>query len=145
MDRLPALAAELVQRQVAVIVTSGGDVSAQEPKRRRRRFRCLNHRRRSGQGGARCEFNRPGGNLTGATFCLHIRLLSGSSCYTNSFPKPSQSWHSLIQAIQLLLDPGAVLAASKTFGLQLRFVNAGTVRELETAFETVDRDRPDGC
>jgi putative tryptophan/tyrosine transport system substrate-binding protein len=26
-DRLPALAAELVQRQVAVIVTSGGDVS----------------------------------------------------------------------------------------------------------------------
>ncbi len=41
------------------------------------------------------------------------------------------------------LDREAAQAASKTLRLQLRFVNAGTTSELETAFETIDRDRPD--
>ena len=38
-DRLPALAAELVRRQVAVIVSSGGTVRRPRPRRRPRRSR----------------------------------------------------------------------------------------------------------
>jgi putative tryptophan/tyrosine transport system substrate-binding protein len=145
IDRLPALAAELVQRQVAVIATSGGDVSALAAKAVTSSIPIV-----STMGGDPVKeglvasFNRPGGNLTGATL------------FAYSAAKRLELLHQLVPkavTIMALFDPSdpvvvldreAAQAASKTLGLQLRFVNAGTMSELETAFETVDRDRPDG-
>jgi putative tryptophan/tyrosine transport system substrate-binding protein len=144
IDRLPALAAELVQRQVVVIVTSGGDVSALAAKAATSSIPIVSTIGGDPvKEGLVASFNRPGGNLTGATL------------FAYSAAKRLELLHQLVPkavTIMALFDPSdpvvvldreAAQAASKTLGLQLRFVNAGTMSELETAFETVARDRPD--
>jgi putative tryptophan/tyrosine transport system substrate-binding protein len=141
---VPALAADLAQRQVAVIVTSGGDVSALAAKAVTSSIPIV-----STIGGDPVKeglvtsFNRPGGNLTGATL------------FAFSAAKRLELLHQLVpKAVTIMAlfdpsDPGGGLdreslqAASKALGLQLRFANAGTVSELEAAFETVARDRRD--
>jgi putative tryptophan/tyrosine transport system substrate-binding protein len=145
IDRLPALAAELVQRQVVVIVTSGGDVSALAAKAATSSIPIVSTIGGDPvKEGLVASFNRPGGNLTGATL------------FAYSAAKRLELLHQLIPkagTIMALFDPSdpvvvldreAAQAASKTLGLRLRFANAGTVTELEAAFETVARDRPDG-
>jgi len=145
IDRLPALAAELVQRQVAVIVTSGGDVSARAAKAATSSIPIVSTIGGDPvQEGLVASFNRPGGNLTGATL------------FAYSAAKRLELLHELIPkavTIMALFDPSdpvvvldreSLQAASKTLGLQLRFANAGTLSELEAAFETVALDRPDG-
>jgi putative tryptophan/tyrosine transport system substrate-binding protein len=145
IDRLPALAADLAQRQVAVIVTSGGDVSALAAKAATSSIPIVSTIGGDPvKEGLVASFNRPGGNLTGATL------------FAYSAAKRLELLHELIpKAVTIMAlfdpsDPGVVLdkeaaqAASKTLGLQLRFANAGTVGELEAAFETVALDRPDG-
>jgi putative tryptophan/tyrosine transport system substrate-binding protein len=145
IDRLPALAAELVQRQVAVIVTSGGDVSALAAKAATSSIPIVSTIGGDPvKEGLVASFNRPGANLTGATL------------FARSADKRLELLHELIPKAVIIMalfdpsDPVAALdsellqAASKTLGLQLRFANAGTVSELEAAFETVDRVRPDG-
>jgi putative tryptophan/tyrosine transport system substrate-binding protein len=145
IDRLPALAAELVQRQVAVIVTSGGDVSARAAKAATSSIPIVSTIGGDPvKEGLVASFNRPGGNLTGATL------------FAYSAAKRLELLHELIPkavTIMALFDPSdpvvvldreSLQAASQTLGLHLRFANAGTVNELEVAFETIDRDRPDG-
>ena len=69
IDRLPDLAAELVRRQVAVIVTPGVASRRSRPKRRPRPFRSSS---RIGDDpvklGLVASLARPGGNLTGINF-----------------------------------------------------------------------------
>ena len=145
IDRLPALAADLAQRQVAVIVTSGGDVSALAAKAATSSIPIVSTIGGDPvQEGLVASFNRPGGNLTGATL------------FAYSAAKRLELLHELVPkavTIMALFDPSdpvvvldreAVQAAAKTLGLRLRFANAGTVSELEAAFETVALDRPDG-
>src|ERR1700729_1428945 len=145
VDRLPALAAELVQRRVAVIVTSGGDVSARAAKAATSSIPIVSTIGGDPvKSGLVASFNRPGGNLTGAAL------------FAYSAAKRLELLHELIPkavTIMALFDPSdpvvvpdreSLQAASKTLGLHLRFANAGTVNELEAAFETIDRDRPDG-
>jgi putative ABC transport system substrate-binding protein len=145
IDRLPALAADLAQRHVAVIVTSGGDVSALAAKAATSSIPIVSAIAGDPvQEGLVASFNRPGGNLTGATLFVY------------SAAKRLELLHELVPkavTIMALFDPSdpnvvldreAAQAAAKTLRLQLRFANAGTVSELEVAFETVDRDRPDG-
>ena len=145
IDRLPALAFDLAQRQVAVIVTGGGDVSARAAKAATSSIPIVSTIGGDPvKEGLVASFNRPGGNLTGATV------------FANLAAKRLELLHELIPnavTIMALFDPSdpvvvldreAAQAASKTLGLQLRFANAGTVSELEAAFETVALDRPDG-
>ena len=145
IDRLPALAADLAQRQVAVIVTSGGYVSALAAKAATSSIPIVSIIGGDPvQEGLVASFNRPGGNLTGATL------------FAYSAAKRLELLHELIPKaviIVALFDPSdpvvaldreSLQAASQTLGLHLRFANAGTANELEVAFETVDRDRPDG-
>jgi putative tryptophan/tyrosine transport system substrate-binding protein len=142
-DRLPALAADLVRRRVAVIVAIGTPaalaakaatttipivfITAGDPV-------AL---------GLVASLNRPGGNVTGTA------VLSGELG-----PKRLQLLHELIpDATQLgvLADPAApgvqsniadLQAAARTLSLQqLVVVNARTDSDLETAFATFSQQR----
>jgi putative ABC transport system substrate-binding protein len=141
IDRLPALATDLAQRQVAVIVTGGGDVSALAAKAATSSIPIVSTIGGDPvKEGLVASFNRPGGNLTGATL------------FANLAAKRLELLHELIPKAVIIIalfdpsDPGvpfereSLQAASKTLGVQLRFANAGTVSELEAAFETVALD-----
>ena len=69
-DRLPALAAELVRRQVAVILSSGGIHLCSSEIRDIKYSDCISEwRRRSGRRrGLVAKLNHPGWNITGVNF-----------------------------------------------------------------------------
>jgi putative tryptophan/tyrosine transport system substrate-binding protein len=144
-NQLPALAADLVRRQVAVIVagsppgvaaakaatttipivfTSGGDPVA---------------------AGFVASLNRPGGNVTG----VHILA-------TELEAKRLEVLHELVQKkaplIGMLMNPsyqeaqaqlGSVQKAARSLGLQLEILNARTESEIEAAFAMLIQKRAD--
>jgi putative tryptophan/tyrosine transport system substrate-binding protein len=136
-DRLPALAAELVARQVTVIASLGTTAAAKgvittipivfvtgvDPV----------------QSGLVASLNRPGGNLTGVT-TLNVEL----------GPKRLELLHELIPAVTsigVLVNPTNPIvaesqlrdlqAAASTLGLQLHLLYASTERDIDTVFATV--------
>ncbi len=144
--RLPALAADLVRRQVNVIVAPDSIVTAQAAKAATATIPIV-----FGIGadpvesGLVASLSRPGGNLTGAT------RLSGEL-----EPKRLQLLHELVPAastIALLVNPGnpgagaltkEVQAAARTLGLSLLVLQASTDRDLDAAFATLAFLRAEG-
>src|SRR6516162_7105828 len=143
-DRLPALAADLVRRRVAVIVTVGAP-AALAAKTATTTIPIVFA---IGGGpvalGLVASLNRPGANLTGIV-TLTAEVLS----------KRLQLLHELIPNAALfgvLWDPPAFPAAAqsiisdlqpaaRTLGLQLAVVNASTDSDLEPAFATFSQQR----
>jgi putative ABC transport system substrate-binding protein len=145
-DRLPSLAAELVRRQVAAIVTSGGPavalptkaatttipiifVVAEDPVRL----------------GLVASLSRPGGNLTGINF-LSSELAA----------KRLERLRDLVPAatrVAVLVNPANatnmkttlrdVEPAARAFGLQIQIFNASASQEIDAAFAALVRERPD--
>ena len=141
-DRLPALAADLVRRRVAVIVAGNPNaalaakaatttipivfVAAADPV----------------ASGLVASLNRPGANVTGS-----------ATLQTETGPKRLQLLRELIPNAALfgvLADPAFpatpsaiadLRAAARTLGLQLVVVNARTESDLEPAFATFSQER----
>ena len=144
LDRLPELAAELVRRQVAVIAATSTNpafaakaattttpivfVVGEDPVRL----------------GLVASLARPGGNLTG------INILSGEltakrlNLLREMVPGAAR--------IAVLVNPANVMtenalrdvaAAARVMGLQIQVLNASTSREIDAAFATFVRERPD--
>jgi putative ABC transport system substrate-binding protein len=146
LDRLPALAADLVNRQVAVILaetrstliakaatstipivfTSGGD-----PVKL----------------GFVTSLNRPGGNITGASFLTAAVAGKRLELLRELLPN--------LNVIDYLVNPDSALgqpeiaeteAAARTHGLKLQAVNVVSARgeyDFDQAFATIARHRPD--
>src|SRR5450759_1467842 len=135
-DRLPALAADLVNRRVAVLVAVGGDTSALAAKRATSTIPIV-----FGSGsdpvaiGMGASINRPGGNVTG------VNVL------TNQMePKRLGLLHELVPGVPLIgvlmnqnFPPAAhqlldLETASRTIGQRLFVAKASNDAELDAAF-----------
>jgi putative ABC transport system substrate-binding protein len=142
-DRLPALAAELVQRDVALIATSGGDPSARAAKAATQAipviFVTSNDPVKSG---FVASLNKPGGNLTGV-YRLSSELLpkalellcevvpqAGEIAFLVNHTNPNTASFSAI-----------VEAAAQKLGRRIKLFKAGTDGEIDRAFADMVAER----
>jgi putative ABC transport system substrate-binding protein len=145
VDRLPALAAELVRRQVTVISATGGVSSALAAKAVTTTIPIVFIASEDPvKVGLVASLGRPGGNATGVNFFV---AELGS--------KQLGLLHELVPAavrIGLLVNPRApqtelatrdVAAAASAIGLQIAVVEASDSPEIEAAFRTLVRNRAD--
>jgi len=138
--RLPAFAAELVSRRVAVIVAAGGDVSGLAAKAATSTIPIVFGSGDPIKSGLVASLNRPGGNATGV-YILANDLES----------KRLGLLHELFFSAALfgvLLNPefppttqGAteLRATASTIGQPLTFLNASTDAELDAAFAALTK------
>jgi ABC-type uncharacterized transport system substrate-binding protein len=143
-DRLPTLAAQLVHRQVNVIVAAGGTPSALAAKAATATIPIV-----FGvavdpvEVGLVASLNRPDGNLTGVT---NLNAEVG--------PKRLELLHELlpkVTVIAVLVDPTSpalaepfvrsLQAAARTLGLQLHVLHASTERDFGMVFATAAQQR----
>jgi putative ABC transport system substrate-binding protein len=140
--RLPALAAELVSRQVAVLVAAGGDPSARAAKAATSTIPIVFGSGDPIKTGLVASLNRPGGNATGVHILsndlepkrlgLVHELFPGAALFgallNPKFPPAAQ------QALELA-------EAARTIGRPVVLLNASTDAELDAAFATLARQR----
>ncbi|MGB9043827.1 MAG: ABC transporter substrate-binding protein [Pseudolabrys sp.] len=145
-DRLAALAAELVRRHVAVIATTGGPASALAAKAATATIPIVFIVSEDpAKLGLVTSLARPGGNLTG------INLFIGEF-----EAKRLELLRELVPAatrVAVLVNPvnaaitettlRDVEPAARAMGLQVQSFNASTSREIDAAFATIARERPD--
>jgi putative ABC transport system substrate-binding protein len=141
-DRLPALAADVVRRRVAVIVTTS-DVAAQAAKSATTTIPIV-----FATGGDPvalglvASLNRPGGNLTGSALLMGelapkllqlLRELMPNAALFGVLADPTVSYTpSTIADLQ---------SAARTLGVQVVVANASTDTDLETAFASFSQQR----
>jgi putative ABC transport system substrate-binding protein len=146
LDRLPALATELVRRQVAVIAAPAGTPPALAAKAASTTipivFLVAEDPVRLG---LVASLAGPGGNLTGINF-FNAELSA----------KRLELLHTLVPGatrVAALVNPANATTtettlrdlepAARAMGLQIKVLNASTSPEIDTAFATFVRERPD--
>jgi putative ABC transport system substrate-binding protein len=144
-DRLPALAVELVHRQVAVIVTTGSPAAALAAKAASTTIPIVfNVPEDPVRSGLVASLARPGGNATGINF-FSVELVAKRLEILREMVPATTRVAVLINpadaaAATMLKD---VEAATRTMGLQIQVLNANTSPEIDAAFATFVRERPD--
>jgi putative ABC transport system substrate-binding protein len=142
-DRLPAMAAELVRDKVAVIVASGGNVSALAAKAATATIPIVFSAAADPVTGGLVEsLNRPGGNVTGIAL-LTIELDAKRLDLLREMVPAAD----VIGALMDVSRPEAaaqlksVRAAAQAVGLQLVIANAGKEGDFDAAFESLVKQR----
>jgi len=144
-DRLPALMADLVRRRVAVIA-SVGNLPARAAKAATATIPIV-----FGVGedpvrlGLVTSLARSGGNATGINFFVQEVTAKRLRLLHELVPKAVR--------VAVLVNPGNVSVAESTvrevqqaaptIGLQIQILNASTIGEIDAAFATLARERPD--
>jgi putative tryptophan/tyrosine transport system substrate-binding protein len=138
-DQLPALAADLVKSEVKVILATGSPVPARSAKAATSTIPIV-----FAYGGDPVadglvdSLNKPGGNVTGATFIGSALLAKRMELLREIVPDATD--------IALLVNPSGTLAerqindgmaAAKTLGQRLHVLNTSSVGDIETAFATM--------
>jgi putative ABC transport system substrate-binding protein len=146
IDRLPALAADLVRRRVAVIVSSGGVTPSLAAKAATTTipiaFLISEDPVRLG---LVASLARPGGNLTGINFYSGELVAKRLELLRELVPGAGR--------LAVLVNPASasntettlrdVEPAARAMGLQIQVLNATTSREIDAAFAPFVRERPD--
>jgi putative ABC transport system substrate-binding protein len=145
-DRLPALMADLVRRRVAVIATPGGGPAAIAAKAATATIPIV-----FGVGedpvklGLVASLARPGGNATGINFFNQEVNGKRLGLLHELAPKAVR--------VAVLLNPANATAAESTLrevqesaraiGLQIHVLKSTTIGEIDAAFASLARERPD--
>jgi putative ABC transport system substrate-binding protein len=140
-DRLPLLAAELVKEQVSVIFATGSPVPARAAKGATTEIPIVfAHGGDPVSDGLVASYNRPGGNVTGATFIGTALTSKKMEMLREIIPQ--------VADVALLVNPNGTLAevqigeakaAAQALGLSLRIVNASSESQIDDAFATMRR------
>jgi ABC-type uncharacterized transport system substrate-binding protein len=145
-DRLPELAAELVRRRVNVIASTGGPAPAFAAKAATSTIPIV-----FVIGGDPVTLGlvdslaRPSGNLTGTNFFIFELGAKRLELLREMVPRATR--------VAVLVNPHnaaitdsnlkGVEPAARAMGLQLQTLEANTSREIDAAFATFSRERPD--
>jgi putative tryptophan/tyrosine transport system substrate-binding protein len=144
-DRLPAMAAELVQRKVTVIAAFSTPAAHAAKAATTTIPIVFTTNRDPVQIGLVASLSRPGGNMTGSTD-LDLEVAS----------KLMELLHDAVPSakiIAVLVNPTnfnaealsrSLQPAAGTLGLQLHVLNASTERDFDTVFETLRQLKADG-
>ena len=144
-DRLPALAADLVRRRVAVIGAFGNQVAIMAKAATTSIPIVFNVGDDPVKLGLVASLARPGGNLTGVNFFTGELVAKRLELLRELVPRAAR-----IDTLNAPSNPTIAeatvrdaQAAARAMGLQLKIVNADTPAEINTAFAEFGRDRPD--
>jgi len=145
-DRLQALAAELVRRQVTLIVAGGGFLSGLAAKKETKSIPVLFV---AGDDpvklGLVTSLAKPDGNLTGVNILVTEVVAKRLELLRELLPKAIH--------VGVLTDPAnaetsesmlkSLDTAARRMGMQIHVFNATTIREIDAAFTAVANERPD--
>jgi len=145
-DRLQTLAAELVRRQVTLIVAGGGFLSGLAAKKETKSIPVLFV---AGDDpvklGLVTSLAKPDGNLTGVNILVTEVVAKRLELLRELLPKAIH--------VGVLTDPAnaetsesmlkSLDTAARRMGMQIHVFNATTIREIDAAFTAVANERPD--
>jgi putative tryptophan/tyrosine transport system substrate-binding protein len=145
-DRLPALAAELVRRQVIVIAVTGGAAAALAAKAATATIPVVfSVAQDPVRLGLVASLARPGGNVTGINFFSGELAAKRLELLRELVPGAAR--------VAVLVNPANpvntettlkdVEAAAGSIGLQIQVVRASTSAEIDTAFTSIVHERSD--
>ena len=145
-DRLPALMADLVRRRVTLIATPGTPSAAIAAKAATATIPIVfGVAEDPVKLGLVASLARPGGNATGINYFAQELNAKRLGLLHALVPKAVR--------VAVLVNPADgpatettlrdVQEAARTIGLQIQVLNASTSREIEAAFATLARERPD--
>ena len=143
-DRLPALLADLVRRQVAVIATLGNVTSLAAKAATAAIPIVFAVGEDPVKLGLVASLARPGGNVTGSNFLVQETVAKRFRLLHELVPKAVR--------VAVLVNPSSSTTdttlrgtkeAAAALGLQLQILNASSIREIDVAFATLARKRPD--
>jgi putative tryptophan/tyrosine transport system substrate-binding protein len=146
VDRLPALAADLVSRKVAVIASTGMAAAAFAAKAATTTIPIVFIVNEDPvRLGLVASLAGPGGNLTGTNVLTGEVVAKRLELLRELVPGMAR--------VAVLVDPANVQAteatvrdvepAARAMGLQVQVLNASTSREIDAAFATIERERLD--
>jgi putative ABC transport system substrate-binding protein len=144
MDRLSLLAADLVSRSVAAIITAGPPTSLAAKAATTTIPIIFIVGADPVQLGLAASLSRPGSNLTGINVFNSELVAKRLEVLRDLLPQAKR--------VGVLLNPADastdaqlkdIDAAARTMGLQIKVYNGDTRAEIDAAFEAMGRDRPD--
>jgi putative tryptophan/tyrosine transport system substrate-binding protein len=144
-DHVPALVADLVRRRAAVIATIGAPAAVAAKAATATIPIVFGVGEDPVQLGLVASLARPGGNATGINFFSQEVVAKRLRLLHDLLPKAAR--------VSVLVNPANAAAAESvlrdlqeaapTIGLQIQILNATTIGEIDAAFATLARERPD--
>jgi len=144
-DHVPALVADLVHRRAAVIATIGAPAAVAAKGATATIPIVFGVGEDPVQLGLVASLARPGGNATGINFFSQEVVAKRLRLLHDLLPKAAR--------VAVLVNPANAAAAESilrdlqeaapTIGLQIQILNATTIGEIDAAFATFTRERPD--